>query len=187
MDKSIVIECPIGRIKWLKAPEDCAEVYYYLCKTLNQDLDQIELYTENKRLVKERQSYLDALRLAEDVLRLSAVPTGVVKPEPVYTRSADIEVANTRSAGNEVLKEAMAFQLAGKAIETIETIKSKRRDNRRVQSRGNTEQLDPKLSAALNELKSMGFDDERLMKLAITKANYNVESAVELLVTGQVE
>jgi hypothetical protein len=185
MDKSIVIECPIGRIKWLKAPEDCGEVYYYLCKTLNQDLDQVELYTENKRLVKERQGYLDALRMAEDVLRLSAVPTGVVKPEPVYTRSANTEVGNTRSAGNEVVKEAMAFQLTGKAIETVKSKQS--RVNRRVQSKGKTEQLDPKLQAALNELKSMGFDDERSMRLAIVQANYNVETAVELLVTGQVQ
>lgn len=174
MDKCIVIECAIGRIKWLKAPDDCAEIYYYLCKTLNQDLNQVELYTENRSLVKERQGYLDALRMAEDVLHLSAVPTGVVKPEPVYTRSANTEV----------VKEAMAFQLTGKAIETINSKKS--RVNRRAQSKGKTGQVDPKLQEALNELKSMGFDDERLMRLAIEKAKFNIETAVELLVTGQV-
>ena len=182
MDKSIVIECPIGKIKWLRAPDDCGEIYYYLCKTLNQDLDQVELYTESKSLVKERQGYLDALRMAEDVLRLSAVPTGVVKPEPVYTRSANTEVGNvgsaqtevvnTKSARTEVVKEAMAFQLTGKAIETVKSKKS--RINTRTQSKGKTGQIDPKLQAAMNELKSMGFDDERLLKLAIIKANNNL-------------
>ena len=184
MDKSIVIECPIGKIKWLKAPDDCGDIYYYLCKTLHQDLDQVELYTESKSLVKERQGYLDALRMAEDVLHLSAVPTGVVKPEPVYTRSANTEVVNTKSDSTGVVKEAMAFQLTGKAIETVKSKKS--RINTRAQSKGKTGQIDPKLQAAMNELKSMGFDDERLLKLAITKANYNIETAVELLITGQV-
>lgn len=178
MDKSIVIECPIGKIKWLRAPEDCEEIYYYLCKTLNQDLNQVVLYTDRNTAIRDRQTYLDALNLSEEVLQLKAVATGVLKPEPVYTRQGQAEI----------VKEALATRLTKQALDTVRS--GRRGKGKRTESKGPVNKSgseDPKLAEGLIELRDMGFDDEKLMRLALVKGNYNVETAIELLVTGQVQ
>ena len=208
MSKEILILTPIGRIKWLKAPDSLSEILYHLSKTFRVHEMCITLIDSTSSTISP-ESYAFSLLFDKELIynfsfdetlnRLleSAPPE---KKDSFKTLESTSKVPrDERPIRPRAPEQSRAYDPEPKGIDhplidlssnpkawvdepkVLTRKASKVGAGRNKRGANKTEAEDPKMTEGLKTLRDFGFTDTNKCKLALTKANFDIEQAIEEL------
>jgi hypothetical protein len=211
MSKEILILTPIGRIKWLKAPTTLAEILYHLGRTFKVPEMCIVLKDEKTSAEIADTGYVKLLESENDLvwnftidevmknlLSASEFNPLASKPKlgsmPIHDVFDFIPKSDSTSKFNTsgsvpapVSNDPLGIFDNPEPTSKPQNEETLVRSNSRV-VRGKTGKTvkssveDPRMSEGLKTLRDYGFTDMNKCRLALTKANFSIEQAIEYLV-----
>jgi hypothetical protein len=190
MSKEILILTPIGRIKWLKAPNTLGEVLFHLSKTFKVPEMAILLKDQQSALEQNDANYQAAVESDAELVWIFSV-------DEVMKKILEAAPYDPSAVFGQQKQEVFDFQQKPEASVDLLGLNKEpdppRRNNEqkealvRSNSRvtrgktgktGKTGSDDPRLAEGMKVLKDYGFTDPNKCRNALIKANFNVEQAL---------
>ena len=202
--KAILIMTPIGRIKWLQAPEDMDEILFHLSRTFNTNVNCLILEDSNLNVEVTVDSYQGLLKCEWDIILNLKIDNTL---KDIYGSGSSFKGRDERGFDARPGISSEFRREDSRKIEYVEeprrgeTRQGPRSDARKDSARGREaatkstagrgkkgaaepkaiSEEEKKLQDVMKELKDCGFTDVAKCRAAAIKANYDIERAIELL------
>lgn len=198
-NKEVLIFTPIGRIRWLVAPDSLDEISYHLSKTFKAHPDSISLINTADKTELSSYYYYQALSDNSDIVlelkiddNLKEKNTNEYTPL-LETKTSEKTVSKQENSIREPQKidveavELLDFPLKqDKLIENAKLISDTRRENAeklkaQKQERLRAAEIEEITKEALKIMRKQGYNDKNECILALKKANYRLKDALDIL------
>lgn len=209
MSKEILILTPIGRIKWLKAPSALSEILYHLSKTFKVHEMCINLIDTSSTTITPESYVLSLVSDTELIYNFSfdetlnrlleSAPPEKEPLKPVETASKlprDDRPIRPRASQQTWTEYPEPKQIDKPLIDLSSNPKAwvdepkvlQRKASKVGAGRGKSGASraapeDPRMVEGLKTLRDFGFTDTNKCRVALTKANFNIEQAIEELLS----
>lgn len=204
MSKEILILSPIGRIKWLSAPDNLSEILYHLSKTFKIHQMSITLTDSSSCKITPENYSLNLLsdhdlifqfsydEVLQRLLESAPPEEEPIRPEPkselprderpIKPRAVDNSWASKPSETQDLIElNPGAKAWVDEPDKSTITSRPSLRANRGKRGTNKAQPEDPRMAEGLKTLQEFGFTDTNKCKIALNKANFNVEQAIEEL------
>lgn len=183
--KEILIMTPIGRVKWLRAPEDFDEILFHLAKTFNTNPMCLILKDANipeeinvsnyQRLLKSEWDIILNLEIDNTLRDMYEVKSGFVGRE-------ERKIGRNEEFERNVRKEPEGYEKS--EVRTREPVVRGNVRAARGKKGGEAKPIseeEKKIRDLMDQLKDCGFNDTAKCRAAIIKGNFDIDQIITLL------